>query len=164
MKKLLYLLLALPFAFMAASCSDDDKDLPDVNVTMTFDNAAEKDGIIYVAESDTLKITNIVTKAVDSNNNAAITNVAYYWNYYPAPGLTWSNLPINIPMKEMPLVESGYNVLGMDATVLEVDKSIAYCYIRVPIKAVKSAEEFPDGLQPGTAVYTIRIGQSKTRS
>lgn len=160
MKKLIYLLLALPLAFLATSCSDDD-NLPDVNVTFTFDNAAVKDGVVYVNEADTLLITNIETKAVNSDKAATIANVRYFWNYIPAPGLTWSNLPIEIPMAKMPLVENGYNVLGMDATILEVDKSIAYSYFRIPIAAVAEGESFPDGLQPGTATFTITTAQDK---
>lgn len=160
MKKLIYLLLALPLAFFATSCSDDDS-LPNVDVTFTFDNAAVKDGVVYVNQADTLLITNIETKAVNSDKAATIANVRYFWNYIPAPGLTWSNLPIEIPMAEMPLVKSGNNVLGMDATILEVDKSIAYSYFRIPIATVADDASFPDGMQPGTVTYTITTEQSK---
>lgn len=80
MKKLLYLLLVLPFAMVMASCSDDD-NLPDVQITMNFSNAAVDDGVLYVAENDTLKLNSIVTKAMDANQSATLANVRYYWNY-----------------------------------------------------------------------------------
>lgn len=160
MKKLIYLLFALPLAFFATSCSDDDS-LPNVNVTFTFDNAVVNDGIVYVNQADTLLISNIETKAVDSDKAALIANVRYFWNYIPAPGLTWSSFPIEIPMQDMPLVEKGYNVLGMDATILETDKSMAYSYFKIPIATVADDDSFPGGAQPGTVTYTITTEQKK---
>lgn len=160
MKKLLYLLLVLPFAMMMASCSDDD-DLPNVTVTMDFGNAVVQDGTIYVAQADTLLLNNIVTKAVDSNQSATLANVRYFWNYVPAPYLTWSPLPMEIPIAQMPLSESGNNLLQLDATLLETDKSIAYCNIAVPIRVVATAEDLPAGTTPGDVQLVLNIGQSK---
>lgn len=159
MKKLLYLLLVLPFAIGLASCSDND--LPEVNVNMTFNNVVAEDGVIYAVKDSVISIDNITTRAVDSDKDAAITNILYFWNSIPAPGLTWSSLPILIPLKNMPLVPSGNNMLGMKATILEVDKSIATCYITVPIKTVDKVEDLPGGQAPGIATYTIRIRESK---
>lgn len=161
MKKLLYLLLALPLAFFATSCNDDD-NLPDVDVTFTFDNAVVKDGVVYVNQDSTLSITNIQTKSVGSDKAALIANIRYFWNGFPAPGLTWSNFPIEIPMPQMPLVSEGYNVLGMNASILQVDKSMAFTYFRIPIATVADESSFPDGLTPGEATYTFTTAQKKT--
>lgn len=160
MKKLLYLLLVLPFAMLMASCSNDD-DLPNVTVTMDFGNAAVQDGTLYAVQSDTLMLNNIVTKAVDSNQSAVLANVKYYWNYVPTPGLTWSPLPMEIPIADMPLSESGNNLLQLDATLLETDKSIAYANIAVPIKVVATVEELPAGLTLGDVQLVMNIGPSK---
>lgn len=157
MKKLFYLLLALPMVLGLASCSDND--LPEVNVNMTFNNVVAKDGSLYAVKDSVISLVAITTRAVDSDKDAAIANMLYYWNGIPAPGLTWSPLPMKIPLPLMPLRASGLNVLGMEATVLEVDKSMANCYIRVPIVTVDKAEDLPDGAQPGLATYTIRIRQ-----
>ncbi len=161
MKKLLYLLLILPFALAVTSCNDDD-NLPNVTVTMDFSNAATVDGTLYVAQTDTLMLNSIVTKAVDSNQSAVLANVKYYWNYIPAPSLTWSNFPLEIPIADMPLRESGNNLLQMDATLLETDKSMAYANIVVPVKVVPTVEDMPDGLQPGDVQLVLHIGQSRT--
>lgn len=163
MKKLLYLLLLLPFAFTMASCSDDD-DLPNVTVTMDFSNAAQQDGYLYVAKTDTLYLDGITTRAVDSSQSATLVNARYFWNYMPAPTLTWSNFPLEIPVAYMPLTESGNNVLGLDATLLETDKSIAYTSIEVPIKVVETVEDFPAGLTPGNVQLVMQIGQSRDQS
>lgn len=159
MKKLLYLLLVLPFAMMISSCSDD-KDLPNVDITMSFDNAAVKDGKVYVLADDVFSITGITTKAVNSNQQSAITNVFYFWNGMPAPGLTWSPFPMEINMADMPLAKDGVNALGLKATILETDKTMAYTVFDIPVVTVDSEENLPDGLQLGEASVTILSAQS----
>lgn len=159
MKKLLYLLLVIPFAMMFSSCSDD-KDLPNVDITMSFDNAVVKDGTVYVIQGSVFSITSLTTKAVDSKQQSAIVNVRYFWNGIPAPGLTWSSFPMEINMEEMPQPESGNNILGLDATLLETDKSISYCTMRIPIRAVENEESLPEGTTLGEATLTFTTSQS----
>lgn len=160
MRKLLYLLLVLPFAMIMASCSDDD-DLPDVQITMNFGNAAVENGVLYVAQDSILTLNSIETKAMDANQSAALVNARYYWNYIPAPSLTWSNFPLEIDIDAMPLTESGNNLFGLQATLLETDKSIAYTNIQVPIKVVASVEDFPAGQVPGDVQLVMQVGQSR---
>ena len=159
MKKLFYLLLVIPFAMMISSCSSD-KDLPNVDITMSFDNAAVKDGTVYVLQDGVFSITSLTTKAVDSSQQSAIVNVRYYWNGIPAPGLTWSSFPMEINMADMPLVKNGANILGLNATLLETDKSMANTLIDVPIVAVENEEALPDGLTLGEASLTFTSSQS----
>lgn len=163
MKKLLLLLLLLPMAFAFSSCSNDD-DLPNVKITMDFGNAVIDDGVIYIAQSDTLILNNIETKAIDSNKSAVLANVKYYWNYVATPYLTWSPLPLKIPVADMPLSSSGHNILGMKATLLEVDKSMAYTSINVPIRVVASEDDLPDGQIPGDVQLVLQVGQSRTET
>lgn len=159
MKKLIYLLLVLPFAMMISSCTDD-KDLPNVEITMSFDNVAIQDGTVYVLEDGTFSITGITTKSVDSKQQSAIANVRYFWNGIPAPGLTWGEYPLEITMEELPLRESGNNLLGLDATLLETDKSMSYCSLRIPVKTVKAVEDLPAGLELGEANITFTTSRS----
>lgn len=163
MKKLLYLLLLLPMALAFSSCSNDD-DLPNVKITMDFGNAVVKDGVIYVVEDQNLILNNIETKAIDSDKSATLANIRYFWNYVPTPYLTWSPLPLEIPIAEMPLASNGYNILGMNTTILEVDKSIAYANIEIPIQVVATADELPDGQTPGDVQLVMQVGQSRDDS
>lgn len=162
MRKLLYLLLVLPFALAFTSCHDDD-DLPNVTVTMNFGNAAVKDNVLYVAETDTLTLNSIETRAIDGTKSATLANVRYFWNGIPAPYLTWSNFPLEIPVADMPLVEDGLNYLNLSATLLEIDKSIAYSTINVPIAVVPTVGDIPDGLVPGDVQLVMQIGQSRNQ-
>lgn len=162
MKKLFYLLLLLPFAFGVSSCNDDD-DLPNVNITMNFSNVVAEDGVLYVAETDTIYFDSIETKAIDSNQSATLTNILYFWNYVPAPSLTWGAFPLAIPVAKMPLSESGNNVLGMDATLLETDKSISYANFRIPVKVVATQADLPNGAIPGKAQLVLQVGPSSSK-
>lgn len=53
------------------------------------------------------------------------------------------------------------NYLGMQATLLETDKSMAYTNIQVPIKVVETVEEFPAGQEPGDVQLVLQVGQSR---
>ena len=159
MKKLFYLLLVIPFAMMVSSCSNEN-DLPNVKITMSFDNAAVEDGTVYVLEGETFSITGISTKAVDTNQQSAIANVRYFWNGYPAPEWTWSEMPIEINMAEMPQPESRKNLIGIEATLLETDKSMSYCSLRIPVVAVDAVEDLPDGLVLGETSITFTTARS----
>ena len=154
MKKLLYLLLVLPFAMMISSCSNDD-DLPNVDVKIEFDNAAVKDGNVYVVTDPIPQITGITTKAVGSDKATALVNIDYFWNYIPAPGLTFGSYPLDINVAEWPLVEKGANALDLNGKLLEVDKSIANFTVTIPVIVVDSEEDLPDGLTLGQASLTF---------
>lgn len=154
MKKLLYLLIALPFALLGTSCSND---LPDVNVDMTFSNAAKDGSTIYAVQTDTIPLTIDGFKVTSTDGKAAtIANITYGWDGLPAPQLTFSNLPMEINLQNQKV---GTHVLQMSATILEVDKSMAYSYMEIPVKVVASPEDLPDGLTLGTVTYSMQVGQ-----
>lgn len=159
MKKLLYLLLVLPFTMIFSSCSNDN-DLPNVDITIAFDNAAVKDGSVYAVKENGLQITGITTKAVDSNKESALVNIDYFWNRLPAPGLTFGSYPLELNFAEMPLVEKGANALDLNGKLLEVDKSIANFAVTIPIVVVDSEEDLPDGLTLGQASLTFSTAVS----
>lgn len=57
MKKLFFYLLALPLMALAfTSCDDDDKDLPNVTLSIQYSGATEEDGTLFVEQGQTLKI------------------------------------------------------------------------------------------------------------
>ena len=136
-----------------SSCSSD-KDLPNVNVSMKFENAASDGKSIYVVADEAFSITGLTTTTVGSDKPSAIANVRYFWNGLPAPDLTWSGFPM-----EINLSEEGSNVLSLQATLLEVDKSMAFATINVPIVAVENEEALPDGLTLGEATFTVTTAQ-----
>ena len=51
MKKLLYLLIALPLLAITA-CSHDDDDYPDVKIGFSYTGGTEVDGTLYAVQGD----------------------------------------------------------------------------------------------------------------
>ena len=61
MKKLLFILMALPLlAATMVSCSDDDKDVPEVNIGITYSGATDVDGTLYTVQGDTISIDSVM--------------------------------------------------------------------------------------------------------
>lgn len=146
MKKLLFLLMALPLlAIGFTSCSDDDKDLPDVNIGFTYSGGTLVNNKMYVVKDSTFTVDSIYCEAAPGTKTAAITNVTYLFaglpQYYTivspftasfnTTGITPGTYPFNITM-----------------TVLQVDKSIARAAIGVPMVIVNDASEIPAAPDP----------------
>lgn len=153
MKKLLYLaLLLLPLGFMAASCSDDN-DLPDVDVTVVYDNVVMDNNVLYVVQGDIMKVTGIDCKGNDGKQ-ALVNNVTYYLNGLPQIHPIFAPYGVGI---DTGMLEPGRYVLTMGMNILQVDKSISTGMIDQSFIVVKTAEELPDGATPGEVTRTIRF-------
>lgn len=147
MKKFISLfLLALPFVFGATSCSDDD-DLPDVSISVSLENAKKVDGVIYVVQGDTLKITSINVKNNEAGKNAAITEAEYFWDYIP---LQISIIPpygISIPTSkdegDVAGTPLGNHLLQIKMPLLAEDKELATAMLVYTVKVVATPEEIP---------------------
>lgn len=155
MKKLLYLLLLLPLGFLA-SC-DSDNDLPDVDITVTFDNVVEGEDAIYVVKGDTLKIESVTCKGND-NKQAMVNEVTYVLDGFPLGTSIIAPYGATIATDNF---SAGKFLLGLRMNVLQVDKSLAFGVISFGFKVVDSADELPDGKEPGTLTRTVQMSPKK---
>lgn len=155
MKKLLYLLLLLPLGFLA-SC-DSDNDLPDVDITVTFDNVVEGEDAIYVVKGDTLKIQSVTCKGND-NKQAMVNEVTYVLDGFPLGTSIIAPYGATIATDNF---SAGKFLLGLRMNVLQVDKSLAFGVISFGFKVVDSADELPDGKEPGTLTRTVQMSPKK---
>ena len=80
MKKLIYLLCALPLIFGTA-CSDDDKKVPDATITASFSGVyvVPGDDVIYVIEGNPVVVESVKVESNDKEE-VAIGPVTYIWN------------------------------------------------------------------------------------
>ncbi|MDE6090194.1 MAG: hypothetical protein K2G41_05785 [Duncaniella sp.] len=141
MKRIFYLLLMLPLLGFMASC-DDDKDLPQVTLSVDYTGGSEVDGVIQVTQGDTLNITALRAVPVEGTKAATLGVVEYFFDGIPQGRTAISPYPISINTTDL---ELGKHYLGVNATVLQVDKEVGFAVAQFTINVV--ANENPD--QPG---------------
>lgn len=120
MKKLFYMLLALPLFF--ASCNDDDNDIPDFKVKIDISGQSEvtENGVIVIPSGNQFSVDAI--SIVESEaKEIAIGGVSYYWDYIlldasniiPPYGITLNTTGIpegdHILQIYMPIFAVGYS-------------------------------------------------------
>lgn len=143
MKKLLYPLLLLPLGLLGG-CSDDD-DLPNVNLSITFDNAVVDGSVIYVVSGTPLEITSI--SATGNGSKALVTSATYYWDNFR---VGWSPLaPFSATFGPSYTTE-GNHLLGISMEIAQEGKSLGFTAVTYNLKAVGSEDDLPEGTEPGT--------------
>ena len=156
MKRLIYLLLVLPLLGLVSSC-DDDKDLPQVSLSIDYTGATEEDGTIYVVQGDTLNVTALRAVPAEGTKAATLGVVAYFWDGIPQGRTAISPFAISINTADM---ELGQHYLGVNATVLQVDKEVGFAVTRFPIVIVANDSEQPGDGNGGTSTPDTRISDS----
>ncbi len=149
MKKLFYLLLALPlFAFVA--CSDDDKDIPNVDVNVAISGAYQvpDDNVIYVVQGETMTIDD-VTLTSHTGKEAVISSVTYVWDYVSVGTSVISPFTRSFEMVD---VAPGNHVLQLNMVIAAVGYPITNGVVAYPVKVVASVDDLPAGAElMGTA-------------
>lgn len=168
MKKLLLSLLPAAALLMFASC-DNDNDLPNVDISFTFDNARTDNGTVYVVEGDTLHLAAITVTSLEQGKQAGISAFPrFFLNGVPAPLFNINyTTPFSFDMEmDVPASDKPYT-LSMIANVFQVDKTIATARCYIPVMVVASEDDIPDNavnntIKPGTSVSDgIDTPQSK---
>ena len=148
MKRILFLLLALPMLVVMVSCDHTD----DVNVTFSMDfgpDVTVVNGKAYVVSTGTFKIKGIGVRPVNTKHSAAITQVAYWINGLPVYPIT-NVAPFGMSIAAENLAE-GINTVTMDMTVIETDCPISTAVAQIDVVVVPTAEDIPsEGVEPST--------------
>ncbi|MDE5568128.1 MAG: hypothetical protein K2J12_06770 [Muribaculaceae bacterium] len=141
MKKFYYfLLMALPMFFFA-SC-DDEKNLPDVEVSIQIDGGVRVDGIIYVVQGETFSVEAINVENLEKGKNALITSATYSWDYrYVGVSVT---PPFGAEFNTENM-ELGEHLLQIECPLYAVDKSPANLYMAYKVQIVESVDDIPAG-------------------
>lgn len=142
MKKLFYMLLALPMMFGVSSCSDD-KEVPDAEVTASFSGVytVPGDNVIYAVLGDPIVVES-VTVDNHSDEQVALGPVTYIWN-----GFDMGTTPVS-PFKYVistDYLTKGNNLLTIRTNLLVVDHPIYTALVQYKITVVPDEESLPDG-------------------
>jgi hypothetical protein len=152
MKKLLYLLvMALPLAFVSTSCNDDD-DLPNVELNVSFSGGQFVEGTLFVVQGDTISIDSITITNLEKNKAAAITSATYYWD---AVCLGTSIVhPFKFQIVTSESTPIGEHLLQIETPILAVDKSAAIGVVNYNVQVVADSLDIP-GTPDNDPIVTV---------
>ena len=155
MKKFLYLLLALPVLGLLAAC-DDDNDLPQATVQLTYEGAVDVDGVLYIVQGEPFSITSVYAVPAQGTGNALVGRVNYSLDYEYIGTSDVMPYGITFDTEFMPL---GNHLLQLSGTLAQEDKALATFNLYYKLKRVASAEEIPgygdNTTEGGTVVNTV---------
>lgn len=135
MKKFLFLLFALPMlAFVATSCSDDDKDMPDVTLSVEYSGATLSDGVFTVEQGDTLTIEALKVTPAEGTKQAVLGPVTYFIDGFPQFTTAIEPFSCAIPTGDMQI---GKYLLQARANIFQVDKTVAFGVFTYTINVVE---------------------------
>lgn len=142
MKKLLFFMLALPLmAIAVSSCSDDDKDLPQVKIGFTYSNGVVSDGQVYVVQPDTLSVDSISVTAVRAGHVAACVGPVNYWlDGYPQGSSFIAPFGISILSGDL---ELGTHTLTVNMGIAEEGYALATAVTSIKINVVADSADIP---------------------
>lgn len=141
MKKILYMLMAaLPFLGMSA-CSDDDKDLPDVDINIEYAGAKKINGTIYAVAGQNFEIQSVSCTALRQGKKAAITAVTYGMDGWVLGATNLSPFSITIDTSDL---TPGKHVMSMSMIIAEVDCEIATGYLAFDLVVVPTEADLPE--------------------
>ena len=140
MKKVLYLLMALPLFF--ASCDDDDNDFPRVKIGIDVSGCQVVDGVIYVVQGDTISVDSLNVVAVDGKTKVAIAAVNYYWDRMYVDTNVIPPFQFSIDTGKAMI---GRHLLHMRCSLLAVDYPPVIAHLDYPVRIVASPQDIPNG-------------------
>lgn len=156
MKKLVLLLLALPFILVA--CDDDDK-VPDVDFDITMSGGVSVDGTIYMVQGDTLDVESITVIAGSNvKKGVAIGGATYYWDYDIAGATVTPPFGYSFDTQ---YARIGNHLLQIECPVLAIDFAPATAIVSYFVSIVEKKEDIPAGPvdQHTTVRPEIRAGK-----
>ncbi|MDE6491370.1 MAG: hypothetical protein K2L49_09460 [Muribaculaceae bacterium] len=142
MKRLYYLLMALPMALFVA-CDNDDQ-LPEVSMTVDMSGGLKSDGIIYMVQGDTLSVDSIGVESL-TGKPATLGATTYYWDTFRVGTLVVAPYSIQFDTGDMPL---GNHLLEIETGIYQVDKTPAYAVMGYKVNIVKDPTDIPSDAVP----------------
>lgn len=139
MKKLIYLLLLLPFAALT-SC--EKEDLAPFDMTLTLGGVSQYDGSFYAVQGDDITIESLKVNPV-GGKNTALSNVMFYVDGVPLWANPWdTENGITFSTANLP---AGTHTIGINGNLLQVDQSIQVFAVTYKLVLVDSEEGLPEG-------------------
>ncbi len=146
MKRFLYLLLALPLMVLVASCSDDDKDLPQVTFSMDYSGATLTDGVLSIPQGHDLVINSLKVTPVEGTKKATLGRVTYFLDGFPIYETIVDPYTVTISTANL---EVGKHLLQIRAGIFQVDKEAAFGVFSYTLDVTEPVPDDTPGDTPG---------------
>lgn len=139
MKKLFYLIMALPLLFVAC---DDDDDFPSVKINVETSGCKIVNGVMYVVQGDTLSLDSISVVPMHKDESVVVVAVNYYWDRMYVETNNLSPFQFAVDTEGM---MPGRHLLQLRMSLVSVNYAPVIALIRYPIMVVLSEQDIPDG-------------------
>ncbi len=157
MKKLLYLLVALPMIMLSA-CHDDD-DLPNVDLDIQFSGVTVKDDVIYVVQGEPITIES-VSLINNTDKKGTLGVVSYYWDYIRVGSQVVAPYTATFETTGDPV---GNHILSLDCGIYVEDYPVCFGAAQFKIKIVESEDDLPDDGQQNPTITNYAKISSDTK-
>jgi len=148
MKKLFLALLALPLLASFTACSDDDDNMPDVNLNLTYGNATVVDDEVYVVKPDTFRIDRVEVTAVNPDKKATNGPVSYFMNAVPLGTNPMPPYGMKLYTGDM---EVGTYIIQLLMPIYEEGCELSTAMTQVKVNVVADPADIPSAAVPSTS-------------
>lgn len=141
MKKLLFLIFALPLLTVVTASCDNDGNVPNVDIKMSYANATVVDSKVYVVKPDTLIVKSVTVTAVDKGHAATNGPVTYWFDGVPVLTNPVAPFGVKIPTDDL---EVGKYALQFSMPVYEEGCELATAAGAITVNVVGSPDDIPE--------------------
>lgn len=155
MKKLFLLLgLLLSLGLMTSCSSSEDAPVAtDCTITVTFDNVAVVNGVIYTTQTYPLEVESISFSS-SSGSTKTISQVEY------AIDSRMNSRSFYAPYKgrfDTRTLETGSHTLGLFFNIVQIDNSVLPDNMQYIFQLVPTLDDLPEGAELGTYTQRFRV-------
>lgn len=153
MRKLLYLFFLLPFSLLMA-CSDDDNDLPQVDLTLTLSGVTLDNDNFYTVSGDDITMDDLTTSPLNGKPSV-LHDITYFFDGVPLVGEPGQPFMGTFSTEG---IEPGNHSIGINGYILQEGSPISTFAVSFDLVIVETAEDLPAGA-PAIGQYsqTIRM-------
>lgn len=161
MKKIFYILFCALPVLAFTSCDDDDNDMPDVDISITVDDAVIDNGRIYAVAGTDFEVEAIKIVNNEQGKAAIIPYANYYFDYRYIGQSVIEPYGYKIYIPEN--IEPGNHVLEITMPVYAVDKSPAFAALAYEVVVVESEDDLPETGTTATISHPAITGNDPSK-